>query len=84
MTQSAEFAAMLEVLAAAEEAATPVPLMVVAGGGSPVDDALAIFAAGVNEQTAAISAELARIAKRCEDRFFNGGADTAPDGGEDS
>ncbi|PBA42259.1 hypothetical protein [Mycobacterium avium] len=84
MTQSAEFAAMLEVLAAAERAAVPVPLMEVAPGGSPVDDALALFAARVNEQTAAMSAELVSVAKLCEDRFFNGGADTAPDDGEDS
>ena len=81
MTQSAEFAAMLEVLAAAEKAAAPVPLMVVAAGGSPVDDALAAFAAGINEQTAAMSAELAGVVKRWEDRFFNGGTDTVPDDG---
>ncbi|KMO69788.1 hypothetical protein [Mycolicibacterium chlorophenolicum] len=84
MTQSAEFAAMLEVLAAAGAAAEPLPLLEVGPGSSPVDDVLAVFAAGINEQTAAMSAELTSATKRLEDIFFNGGTDVLPQDGEDS
>lgn len=73
MTQSSAFEAMLEVLAAAGTAAAPGPLLEVGPGGSPVDDTWAVIAAGINEQSAAMSAELASAAKRLEDRFFNGG-----------
>jgi hypothetical protein len=84
VTQSAAFEAMLKVVAAAGGAAAPVPRLEVEPGGSPVDDALAVIAAGMNEQSAAMSAELASIAKRLEDRFFNGGAEAVPGDGEHS
>jgi hypothetical protein len=83
MTQSAAFEAMLKVVAAAGGAAAPVPRLEVEPGGSPVDDALAVIAAGINEQTAAMSGELTSIAKRLEDEFFYGGPDPlspGPDG----
>ena len=59
------------------------PLIEVVSGGSPVDDACAWVAAGMNRLSLDMAAERVMAAKRLEDMIFDGVV-AAPGNGEES
>jgi hypothetical protein len=71
---SEQYAARIDIVAAAGRAATDSPLMPVRhGGGSAVDDTLADLARVINREVLTMAAKTRRAADDLEDAFFFGG-----------